>query len=200
MDGEKILKKPQREGVTFHCCTLALWILSCSVHSSQNNSLRVYPVLNEQDGQSGPAEDACEKQQLALMSAEISLKQTWKKPTLELGRGSEKAPGVCSCVSLAAEKGALGRGMAGGHGTAGHSHSVSASVTKAIRLCWLEADWSAIISRQVMSWSVSWGQPGNPHWRWMGQGLGGGTGRGVLVPASTPARGALQQPAAPSPA
>lgn len=40
-----------------------------------------------------------------------------------------------ACVSLAAEKGDLGRGMAGGD-TTGHGHSVSASVTKPIRLCW----------------------------------------------------------------
>lgn len=71
------------------------------------------------------------------MSAEISLKETWKNPKLVLEGGSKKAPGVCCLRFLGSRETRLGEGGAGGDmlSTAGRRHSVSASVTKAIRLC-----------------------------------------------------------------
>lgn len=70
-------------------------------------------------------------QQLALMSTEISLQQTWKIARLCWKEGVGACQECVPCVSLAAEKQDLGRGMAGGtrHSTTRHSHSVSVSVT-----------------------------------------------------------------------
>lgn len=52
-------------------------------------------------------------QQLALMSTEISLRQTWKIARLCWKEGVRACQECVPCVSLAAEKQDLGRGIAG---------------------------------------------------------------------------------------
>lgn len=76
-------------------------------------------------------------QQLALMSMEISSQQTWKIVRLCWEEGAEHAK--CSLRFLGSRETRLGEGDGGGgtrHNTTRHSHSMSASVTKPIRLCW----------------------------------------------------------------